>query len=165
MHLRLDRGSFKQAGFVPCCRTVEDIERVLMARNPRGAQILSDPGPLYLFPWCQIAPGYEFRIFLRARQIVGISQMLRRWEGTLQVGPARGAAEPILRDFGLRLAQASPLANAAADVMILRGAAGLTCQLIELNPLVRRTDPGLFCHLKNDFDGSLRLAAASETCS
>ena len=155
-HLRLENGSFKQSGYLPRCSSLPDIRSALLARNPRVESLLQVPGPLYLFPWHDIAPGAEFRLFFKEHQAVGISQMGVPAQADL-VAPDPTLASALL-GFARELGASLALPNFAADAFVEVTTAALKVTLIEINPNTLRTASGLFCRKKDDFDGTLRLA-------
>ena len=105
-------------------------------------------------PWLQIPPWSELRCFISGRQLVGVSQYYVRppiyfSELAMHTEHIHGA----VLDF-FQLIQADlPLDRVVMDILIDKT---YRVQLLELNPFVPRTDPCLFSHEKEDWDGSFR---------
>ena len=160
-HLRLGLCSFKTgpAPMLPV-HTVAQAVTTLCMHNRRVADIAARmraeerEGILYLRPWREIPRWCEFRVFIRGRQVVGVTQyhLDRHYPEILR------AAERIRHDIATLVGTLAPLLHVddiVADVAVDpagRGRAGL----IELNPFLRRTGAGLF-RWTDPFDGSFRV--------
>lgn len=113
---------------------------------------------LYAFPWQAIEPWSEFRLFIRNRELVGVSQYhLDRPLPEIQ--QHAGALRPVLRDIGQHIIAALHIPSAVADVFVLRTADGaLKATLIEINPFLTYSAACLFSMEEGgDFDGTFRF--------
>lgn len=118
------------------------------------------PVVLHLRAWRSIPPESEFRIFIRDRQVIGVSQYDHR---TRYPSIAQNA-DALSQALGRLIAELIPalhIPSVVADVWVHGDDAGdLRATLIELNPLIPQTDPCLFDWRKSgSFDGSFRYLA------
>ncbi|MGL4309560.1 MAG: hypothetical protein ACRCSU_03655, partial [Paracoccaceae bacterium] len=167
-HLRLDLCSFKNDLGSP--RVMDRAGALLLFAqpDPRVAGLIweslreGEDHSLFAFAWRDIPAWSEFRIFVRDGRVIGISQAdalgvfpeLARHESVL---------EPALWRFTHALLPRLPMADVVVDVIAVMEP-NLSCRiwLIELNPLVHRSDPGLFTwQFGGDFDGSFRFRRSS----
>ena len=161
-HLRLEPCSLKTLAGVPRIRSGAEAAMALSNPNGRVAQLLgwaesgvTDPA-LYLFAWHDIPAWAEFRLFVVEGRMMGITQYhCHRSYEEIRTRP-RDIEAP-LRKMGDALIKAAPLPRFSADVFLTED---LTARLIELNPLVRGLDCGLFP--AQDFDGGFRYVAQSD---
>ncbi len=162
-HLRLDLCSFKSDTGSPRTVGVNGALWLLRRPNPRPAGLvrrgLQDGAEmsLFLFPWLPIPKWAEFRMFIREGRIIGVSQYhadgifpeIARHEVRLQAALAAFAAQILPRLH---------LPDVALDVFAEPIADGFRIRLVELNPMVQRTDPCMFTWANGgDFDGSFRF--------
>ena len=128
-----------------------DSERVGRAMAAHVAS--GRPAFLHLRRWRVIPPEREFRAFLRGGRVAGVTQM--HAEGTYPALLAEGdALVEALRAFLAPLRRALHLEDCAADICLDPEGPFL----IEVNPLLRATDLGLFSWDRaDDLDGTLRL--------
>jgi D123 len=162
-HLRLDLCSFKTDTGSPRAVGVNGALWVLRQPNPRAAGLirrgLQDGAELslFLFPWLPIPQWAEFRIFVRDRRVIGVSQYhadatfpeIARHEAALTVALAAFVAQVLPR---------LSLPDVAIDVFAEPTPDGFRIRLVELNPMVQRTDPCMFTWANGgDFDHSFRF--------
>jgi hypothetical protein len=162
-HMRLGLCSFKTGpGRLLPIFTADQAATTLHMRNRRvaiiAAQMLTEgrDGLLYLRPYREFPRWTEFRLFIRNRAIVGISQyhLDRRYPEILNHAEAIRQA---LAAFNHRLLPALHQDTIVADVAVDPAGQALPL-LIELNPFVARTGPGLFSWAGGgNFDGSFRI--------
>jgi len=116
---------------------------------------------LELHPWREIEPHLEFRCFFRNGDLVGLSQAdPTRVFPELAADPRRFEME--LRTFVGAFIDDLHIEDTAADVYFLRMHGALSPRLMELNPLVDGTGPGLFPSLSPaSLDGSFRYRSDS----
>lgn len=115
------------------------------------------PVVLHLREWLDIPPESEFRIFIKNKRIIGVSQY--NWRVRFpdmathigHVATAIGAlAEPLM--------DALHVDSTVADVYVYKKDEQLKATLIELNPFLPRTDACLFdWNTPAGFDGSIRF--------
>jgi len=144
------------------CRSVADVMRVITANDPRVAQAIFDHGiskrrvVLHLRAWRDIPDWAEFRLFVKRRRLVGVSQYA--WQQTFPQIAAQHAAivtavNTLLRDIWDDL----HMDDVVIDVCVLPEGDGLKAWLIELNPFDRRSDACLYrWENGGDFDGGFR---------
>lgn len=126
-----------------------------------AAHLSSDvPVVLHLRAWRAIPRDAEFRIFIRDRQVIGVSQYDYRASHP-GIGRSADALAAVLGQFSARLMEVLHVPTVVADVWVApAGGGGLDATLIELNPFAPQTDPCLFDWRKSgSFDGSFRYRA------
>lgn len=147
-------------------RTLPELMQVITADNRRVGDSLvvmlsaGDPVCLHLREWREIAPWSEFRLFVRRRRVVGVSQY--RWQSVFpEIAARREALVATLRAF---MAEALPelhMEDVVIDVNVdpdPDAETGLKAWLIELNPFSPATDPCLYSWARGgDFDGDFRF--------
>jgi hypothetical protein len=164
---RLGTCSFKRPGIVARpLETAGVVLREITAANERTAAALRNairegyPQSLFLREWRDIPAWSEFRVFIRNRRIVGISQYHHR--------PAFPEIPRNLVSIGFALADgvgqllsATSMANMTADFFLL-GEGSREAVLIEINPFDRSADACLFSwEAGGDFDARLRYREPS----
>jgi hypothetical protein len=162
-HLRLDLCSFKTDTGSPRAVGVNGALWVLRQPNPRPAGLirraLQDGADmsLFLFPWLPIPPWAEFRVFIRAHRVIGVSQY--HSGGTFpEIARHEVAIKTAMTAFFAAALPRLHLPDVALDVFAEPTANGFRIRLVELNPLVQRTDPCMFTWANGgDFDGSFRF--------
>jgi hypothetical protein len=116
------------------------------------------PAMLHLGPWQTIPSAWEFRTFVKARRIVGVSQLYvgkvfpdMLWEEARLRTALQGALPELVRELHLE--------NVVLDLHVqLDAPHGSKVALVELNPFAPRTDPCLYTWQHGgDFDHGLRL--------
>ena len=141
----------------------QDALRLMSMDNERVATfavqylLTEKPCVLFISSWCSIPKWAEFRIFIRDYKVIGISQYHHRTRYA-ELNAKLLALEHSLYAFAERLLETLHIPSAAADVWIDLSDASEATHLIDLNPLIRQTDPCLFSW--NDtasFDGGLRI--------
>jgi hypothetical protein len=162
--LRLGACSFVTARHGPTrVRTGEEALRVLMHPGLRAAAMACRcrlgrrPVVLFVRAWRDIPPWSEFRLFFRGRVLVGATQYHHRLSFD-KIAPYVDAIVGALGRIVEPLAAALPTEDAVADVQLVTTAAGFEAVLIETNPFLPTTGPGLFTWADGtDFDGTLRF--------
>ncbi|EBA05638.1 hypothetical protein [Sagittula stellata] len=144
------------------CHSVADVMRVITANDPRVAQAILDhriskrPVVLHLRAWRDIPDWAEFRLFVKRRGLLGVSQYA--WQETFPQIAAQHSAivtavNALLKDIWEDL----HMDDVVIDVCVLPEGDGLKAWLIELNPLDPRSDACLYSWENGgDFDGSFR---------
>lgn len=162
--LRLGSGSFKDAGFLPMpLVTPEDVLDLIMAENQRAAMMLGDSLighydlSLWVMPWRDIEPWFEFRLFVQEGKVAGTSQYAHH-QPFPELDTLASASKAALDAFHARLLEALHMKTVVADVFVEQPEPGqMDVTLIELNPAILRTDPCLYSWAGGgDFDGRLR---------
>jgi hypothetical protein len=161
--LRTSYGMLKENPFayapVSSLREIESVLRWPDARFRRFVMDrLNDGGDasLFLRDWVDIAPGHEFRGFVRDRRVVGVTQY-----------PATQFAPDVVANAGViraaiallfhQIMHLLPLDDVVIDLYVARTPQGYVARLIELNPMLPLTDAGLFSWRGGgDFDASFR---------
>jgi hypothetical protein len=162
-HMRLGLCSFKTGpGRMLPVFTPDQAITTLRMRNRRvaliAAQMLAEgrEGALYLRPYQDFPRWTEFRLFIRNRALVGISQyhLDRRYPEIMQ------RADMIRESIAAlckHLMPALHVETIVADVAVDPAGQAMPL-LIELNPSVARTGPGLFSRAGGgNFDGTFRV--------
>jgi D123 len=162
-HLRLDLCSFKSDGGSPRAVGANGALWLLRQPNPRPAGLirrgLQDGAELslFLFPWLPIPKWAEFRVFIRERRVIGVSQY-HSDDTFAEITRHEAALTAALTGFAAVVLARLHLADAALDVFAEPTPEGFRIRLVELNPMVQRTDPCLFTWANGgDFDGSFRF--------
>lgn len=166
-HLRLGVCSFKTSNGVSRVRDVAGARAMMLRPNIRVANFalrLLEAGrhaSLFLFPWYEIPPWAEFRVFFRGRNVVGASQMPAN-----AVYSEIAAEEDRIRNAIIatcyRLRPLLPADDIIADLWVEINNHEANAHLIELNPFGATTDPGLFSWRNSeDFDGTFRFNRVS----
>jgi hypothetical protein len=162
-HLRLDLCSFKSEFGSPRAVGSNGALWLLRQPNPRPAGLikrgLQDGAELslFLFPWLPIPKWAEFRMFIREHRVIGVSQY--HSDGTFpEIALHEAALKAALTVFSAVVLPRLHLADVALDVFAEPTPAGFRIRLVELNPMVQRTDPCMFTWANGgDFDGSFRF--------
>jgi hypothetical protein len=142
--------------------TLRDVEGVLRWKDARllrffGERLASgDPASLFLRRFVKIAPWAEFRVFVQARQIVGVSQypaLVFHPEIPVHAGAIRQGIVQLFHEIMHLL----PLDDVIVEVYADLTPAGVKVHVIELNPFLPLSDAGLFTWQGGgDFDKSFR---------
>ncbi len=162
-HMRFDLCSLKIGHHSPNIQTSKGFFDSLRHGNMRVASSLSlymhakQDTHLFIFPWHDIPPWCEFRLFIRDRRLVGVSQYHHHTaypEIETHLTPIKATLMAFARD----LIDALHMDSVVADVFIERQDTGdFKTTLIELNPFIWRTDPCLYSWKGGgDFDGGFR---------
>ena len=117
---------------------------------------------VFLREWQTIPAWAEFRCFVRAGALIGISQYDATTLGyCAEIASQAESIEVAIRAFCVKLRSVSHLEELAADVFVseLSNATGPKVTLIEVNPLFLKTGSCLFDWCRNDFDGSFRFVS------
>ena len=162
-HLRLNLCSFKRGPQAPRIHDAAGFEAVLARQNYRVYSVLKATVDreldiqLFAFPWRDIPPWSEFRIFIRDRRVIGISQYHHQTSFP-EISAGERAIKASLSDFCRDLLDALHLGSVVADVFVERQENDrFRTTLIELNPFIQRTDPCLYTWKNGgDFDGGFR---------
>ena len=159
---RLGITSFKADGRPAPLNDATGVIRTITRPNPRLAPFLAAhlnekvPATLYLRPFLPLLPWGEFRVFVLGRAVMGVSQ----YPATRAHPEIRRREAEIRQALVALFAGVLPLLHlddVVLDVALTEGAGGLQAHLIELNPAIRRTDPGLFDWRRPEgFDRGLR---------
>lgn len=162
-HLRYDLCSLKLGPRPPQIVNTRGFQQIAMRANARVASLLMAhqtqrfPLSLYVFAWQQMPPWSEFRVFIKERRVIGISQYHhdRAFAEMAQILPA---LRPALVPFSNALLQALHMEDVVADIFVEMDTSGRAhIRLMELNPFLQRTDPCMFSWKNGgDFDGSIR---------
>ncbi|KZL20245.1 hypothetical protein PsAD2_01542 [Pseudovibrio axinellae] len=160
---RLDYCSWKESCLLNSpARTLRDVEAIILQPNQRIASALMEPAihnqgaNFYLREWIDMPRWSEFRIFMRDRKIIGISQYYTT-EQFPQIQQSLDDIRQALIEFCLFLYKESHLETVIADVFLSNQNEKLQAHLIELNPFLKRADPCLYSWEKSDFDGKFRF--------
>jgi len=160
---RLGMCSFKFADRVQPVYDIESAERLLLRSNPRvGSILLNDleqknETALYLFAWRDVPAWSEFRLFIRDRRVVGISQYHHQ-DIYQEIQSGLETIHAVMMPFCRELIASLHMETVIVDAFAERQFDGrYLMRLIELNPFIQRTDSCLF-NWKNggDFNGKLR---------
>lgn len=143
--------------------SVEDFVSCFRWHDTRFARFLAsrilDGGEASIIasPWIDIPAWTEFRVFIRNRQIVGVSQYHTSGEYP-QIIVNKQRILSAISDLSRPLLANLHLDDVVADICVREYAAGVwTAALIELNPMMVLTDPCLFSWANGGaFDGSFR---------
>jgi hypothetical protein len=168
-HLRLDLCSFKSEIGSPRAVGANGALWLLRQPNPRPAGLikrgLQDGAELslFLFPWLPIPKWAEFRIFIREHRVIGVSQYYS--DGTYpEIAHHEAALKAALAGFAKVALPRLHLPDVALDVFAEPTPDGFRIRLVELNPMVQRTDPCMFTWANGgDFDGSFRFRGPGKT--
>jgi D123 len=163
VHLRLDLCSFKTGASSPRVVGTNGALWLMRQPNPRVSGLIRRglaegvALSLYLFPWLPIPPWAEFRIFIRDGVMIGASQM-HTDEAFSQIAQHEAALRAALQTFLDAALPRLPQQDLAIDVLAEPVGAGFRLRLVDLAPLVHRTDPCLFTWENGgDFDGTFRF--------
>lgn len=168
-HLRLNLCSFKRGPLAPRIHDAAGFEAILARQNYRVYSVFKaavdrdENIQLFAFPWHDIPPSSEFRIFIRDRRVIGISQYHHQ-SGFHEISTNERAIKASLSDFSRDLLDALHMDTVVADVFVERHDNGrFKATLIELNPFIQRTDPCLYSWKNGgDFDGGFRYREARD---
>jgi hypothetical protein len=118
---------------------------------------------LHLRKWHEIASWAEFRIFIRDRRVIGISQYHHQ-SNFSEISTNERAIKTSLSDFCRDLLDALHMDTVVADVFVERQENDrFRTMLIELNPFIQRTDPCLYTWKNGgDFEGGFRYREARD---
>lgn len=162
-HIRLGLGSLKLGKKPPKINSVQDFAAAMQRPNQRLAAFLETyvssnrEASLFLTPWRTIPANSEYRAFVKAGSILGVSQY-----NIDQVFPEIAQqAEQIssgIYQFLSNLIPKMHLEDFSVDLCIpMDHARQGDCFLLEINPLIRRTSACLFnWNNKQSFDGTFR---------
>ncbi|MGC4392621.1 hypothetical protein [Agrobacterium sp. M50-1] len=165
-HFRLGGCSFKQPGRYqdgPIFNSAQLMPHVLRD-NPRVAGLLASSLQdkfdvcMFIRPWENIPKWSEFRLFMKNREFIGASQYFHTAFFPEIEAKARSIAVALV-EFADRFTQVAHIDDAIVDIYLRPDdAAGFEAVLLDLNPLILRSDPCLF-QWKNggDFDRGLRF--------
>ena len=148
------------------CRTYGDVMKVITQDDLRVARALSasavagEGAVLHLRKWVDIPEWSEFRIYIRAGRVIGMSQYYHR-KRYPEIADNINDINRVLFEFTADTLPLLPLETVVMDVHFTAApGAGLSAEdiaLIELNPLGEGTDPCLFSwNEPESFDGRLR---------
>lgn len=162
-HARFDLCSLKLGAAPPKIRTSGDFISALKRENPRVLSALASfahagrDAHVFLFPWRDMPPWTEFRLFIRDREVVGVSQY-HHGRSYPEIEENLEAVKASLRSFSRKLIGALHMDTVVADAFVSpQGDGSFATTLIELNPFVMRTDPCLYSWRNGgDFDGYIR---------
>lgn len=140
------------------CSENERVARAIVAHLSSGTALF-----LHLRKWRDIPPWSEFRIFIRDRRVIGISQYHHQ-TGFPEIVANQAAIKTSLSSFCHDLIDALHVDTVVADVFVDRQEDGrFSATLIELNPFIQRTDPCLYTWKNGgDFDGGIRYRKPQE---
>ncbi|AEV39699.1 Cell division cycle protein 123 (plasmid) [Pseudovibrio sp. FO-BEG1] len=162
---RLDYCSWKTSCLLNApAKSLGEVEAIVLQPNQRVASALMDPvinntgANFYLRKWVDIPRWSEFRIFMRDRKIIGVSQYYTDEQFPALQENLDKIREALI-EFCLFFYKESHLDTVVADVFLANQNEKLQAQLIELNPFLNRTDPCLYNWEKSNFDGKLRFIA------
>ncbi|MBK4218244.1 hypothetical protein JJJ17_20140 [Paracoccus caeni] len=166
-HIRLNLCSFKRGSHAPKIQDAAGFEVILGRQNYRVYSVLKatldrhEDIQLFAFPWRYIPPWSEFRMFIRDRRVIGVSQYHHQ-SGFPEISANEHAIKASLSDFCSDLLNALHMETVVADVFVESQQNGrFSTTLIELNPFIQRTDPCLYTWKNGgDFDGGFRYYEA-----
>jgi hypothetical protein len=161
--LRTSYGMAKENPFAYApVTTVREVEGVLRWKDARllrffGERLASgDPASLFLRQWVKIAPWAEFRVFIKGRRIIGVSQYPAHIFYPEIPAHADAIRQGIVQLFHETM-HLLPLDDVIVEVYADPTPNGLKMRVIELNPFLPLADAGLFSWKGDgDFDGSFR---------
>lgn len=148
-------------------RSVEQVVKLMMHPGIRAASIAyrswlaKQPIALCIREWQDIQPQSEFRLFIRNKSLLGVSQYhwrcifadIEEWFETV--------VHPIVQT-SIRISAATVLKDVIADIYVTDLNANPRSILIELNPYSSVSDACLFTwDHGGDFDGSFRYRSPS----
>lgn len=167
-HARLGLGSFRQ-GRGPVM-PIADTTGMLTVMGGYNARLASLVAPqlaagqdmnLFLRPWYDIPLWGEFRAFYHSGRIIGVTQIDPRpiWpEIAMREDEIRMAIAARLRSIAPHL----HVEKAVLDLMLTDEPDQLLAHLIEINPFIQRSHPGLFdWNTPEHFDGRFLYNRAS----
>ena len=116
---------------------------------------------LFLSPSQNLPPWSEFRLFIRDRRVIGVSQYHHQ-DAYPEIQENLAAIKASMIPFSEELIAALHIDTVAADVFVEPQAdCDFKTTLIELNPFIQRTDPCLYSWRNGgDFDGGIRYRTA-----
>jgi hypothetical protein len=162
--LRLGGRSFVHATRGPRpIRTVEEAFALLKDPGERVVRMawrcrLSGK-PLWLFArqWREIAPSEEFRLFIRGRRLIGVSQYHHRLVFA-ELSSRREELSGTIGGFAERLLPRIHLDDVVADIVVRLRDPEPHVFLLELNPFMPVTGGALFAACSDDaLDGTFRF--------
>lgn len=151
--------SYKSRGVLyTICSENERVARAIAAHLSSEIALF-----LHLRKWRDIPPWSEFRVFIRDRRVIGISQYHHQ-SGFPEISANERAIKTSLSDFCRDLLDALHMDTVVADVFVERQENDrFRTMLIELNPFIQRTDPCLYTWKNGgDFDGGFRYREARD---
>lgn len=168
--LRTSYGMAKECPFayapVTTLREVEGILRwndARLMRFYRERLASGDPASLFLRRWVKIPSWAEFRVFVRARQIVGVSQYPAQTFHPEIPAQADALRQAIVQLFH-EMMHLLPLGDVIVEVYADATPKGMVMRVVELNPMLSLADAGLFSWKRGgDFDGSFRYLTHGPT--
>ncbi len=116
---------------------------------------------IWIRQWVDMSKWSEFRCFMKARKLVGISQYFYRDGAFEEIISDADTIKWAIEQFFPEFASLSHLEDVVFDVYLKRrrygDATAWECKLIEINPYFELTDPCLFNWNNPDgFDGSFK---------
>lgn len=115
-----------------------------------------DPASLFLRQWVTIAPWAEFRVFVKGRRIVGVSQYPAQIFYPEIAAQADAIRQAIVQLFH-EIMHLLPLDDVIVEIYADPTPQGMKAHVIELNPFLPLSDAGLFSWQGGgDFDQSFR---------
>lgn len=143
--------------------TVTDVLKIISRDDPRiggflARELTTEQAVfLHLREWHHIPPWSEFRLFIRNRQVIGVSQYHHQ-ETYPEIQENLEAIKASLISFSCQLIDALHMDTVVADVFVEQQADdSFKTTLIELNPFIQRTDPCLYSWQNGgDFDRGIR---------
>ncbi len=162
-HIRFDLCSLKLGSTSPRIFTTSAFLASVSRGRERISSTLSSAAiekkdaHLFIFPWHNIPPWSEFRLFIRDRKVVGVSQYHHQ-KAYPEIQENLEAIKASLIPFSRRLIDALHMDTVVADVFVEQQADdSFKTTLIELNPFIQRTNPCLYSWQNGgDFDGDIR---------
>lgn len=148
-------------------RTGEQVVKLMMHPGNRAASLAyrcfraNQPIALCIREWRDMPPWCEFRIFIKDRKIMGVSQY--HWRRAFpQVEDKLRTIVHLVSRASTTIAARSHLGTVVADVFLTLTDRYPSWALIELNPYWTSSDSCLFTwNDEGDFDASLRYRAAN----
>lgn len=145
----------------------EQITKLMMHPGVRAASLAyrcfraSQPVALCIREWRDIPPWSEFRIFIKGREILGISQY--HWRCTFpHIEHSVETLVDTVHQASLCISATAHLKSVVADVCVTAMDADASWVLIELNPYSIASGGCLFTwDAGGDFDGTFRYRAAN----
>jgi len=163
--IRTSYGSFKQNPFSYAPITSwSDINSTFRWPDTRIEKFLrnrltfGEPIHIIASPWYDIPSWSEFRVFIRERKTVGVSQY-NHHQAYTEINTHIDAIKASLLDLNDQLIEALHMDTVIADVFMKQQSDGkLKAIIIEINPFIQQADPCLFSwNNGGDFDGTFRF--------
>ncbi|MCZ4071879.1 MULTISPECIES: hypothetical protein [Rhizobium/Agrobacterium group] len=165
-HFRFGGCSFKQPGQYqkgPIFNSAQLMSHILRD-NPRVAGLLASSLQdkfdvcMFIRPWKDIPKWSEFRLFMKNREFIGASQYFHTAFFPEIEANAKSIAGALV-DFADRFREVAHIDDAIVDIYLKPDdVAGFEAVLLDINPLIVRSDPCLFQWRNGgDFDRGLRF--------